>query len=204
MNLGHDHPDDLAFDVDENMDDEDPEALDSDDERALDEELSIDFDGESNSDSGPNTCLSYPHKVPMHVVPLYSLLPSEKQMRVFEPLPPGSCLVIIATNVAETSLTIPGIRYVVDCGRAKEVSMSYLLPWNSGSNGIQCRYDVKNGIQAFVVNWISKASAAQRAGHVRAQVIPIDFTLQHYLNTTLIHSLVPKYKGCPSKMSYSR
>jgi ATP-dependent RNA helicase DHX37/DHR1 len=42
-------------------------------------------------------------------------------MLVFEPPPPGSRLVVVATNVAETSLTIPGIRYVVDCGRAKEV-----------------------------------------------------------------------------------
>lgn len=57
----------------------------------------------------------------MHVLPLYSLLPSEKQMQVFEPPPEGTRLVVIATNVAETSLTIPGIRYVVDSGRAKEV-----------------------------------------------------------------------------------
>ena len=57
----------------------------------------------------------------MHIVPLYALLPSEKQMRVFQPPPEGSRLVVDATNVAETSLTIPGIRYVVDCGRAKEV-----------------------------------------------------------------------------------
>lgn len=59
---------------------------------------------------------------PMHIVPLYSLLPSNKQMRVFEPPPSGHRLVVVSTNVAETSLTIPGIRYVVDCGRAKEVS----------------------------------------------------------------------------------
>lgn len=58
---------------------------------------------------------------PMHILPLYSLLPSDKQLKVFEPPPEGSRLVIIATNVAETSLTIPGIRYVVDTGRAKEV-----------------------------------------------------------------------------------
>jgi ATP-dependent RNA helicase DHX37/DHR1 len=57
----------------------------------------------------------------MHVVPLYSLLSTEKQMRVFDPPPDGARLVVVATNVAETSLTIPGIRYVVDCGRAKEV-----------------------------------------------------------------------------------
>jgi HrpA-like RNA helicase len=57
----------------------------------------------------------------MHIVPLYSLLPGEKQIKVFEPPPEGSRLVVVATNVAETSLTIPNIRYVVDCGRAKEV-----------------------------------------------------------------------------------
>ena len=57
----------------------------------------------------------------MHIVPLYSLLSSEKQLRVFKPPPEDSRLVVVATNVAETSLTIPGIRYVVDCGRAKEV-----------------------------------------------------------------------------------
>lgn len=42
-------------------------------------------------------------------------------MKVFQPPPEGTRLVVVATNVAETSLTIPGIRYVVDCGRAKEV-----------------------------------------------------------------------------------
>ena len=57
----------------------------------------------------------------MHIIPLYSLLPTEKQMKVFKPPPVGTRLVVVATNVAETSLTIPGIRYVIDCGRAKEV-----------------------------------------------------------------------------------
>jgi ATP-dependent RNA helicase DHX37/DHR1 len=42
-------------------------------------------------------------------------------MRVFEPPPPGTRLVVVATNVAETSLTIPGIKYVVDTGKVKEV-----------------------------------------------------------------------------------
>ncbi|KAF9220938.1 P-loop containing nucleoside triphosphate hydrolase protein [Gyrodon lividus] len=117
---------DLALDVDDSFADEDPEALDSDEDAGNDIE---------ESDS------------PMHIVPLYSLLPSDKQMRVFEPPPPGCRLVVVSTNVAETSLTIPGIRYVVDCGRAKER-----------------RYDATSGIQSFQVNWISKASAAQRAG----------------------------------------
>ncbi|KAJ3854045.1 P-loop containing nucleoside triphosphate hydrolase protein [Lentinula lateritia] len=128
---GETQTNDVAFDVDDNVE-EDPDALDSDEEEVLNEELGIDVD----------EC-----ETPMHVVPLYSLLPSDKQMRVFRPPPTGHRLVVVATNVAETSLTIPNIRYVVDCGRAKER-----------------RYDVTNGIQTFQVAWISKASAAQRAG----------------------------------------
>ena len=63
-----------------------------------------------------------PLSVPMHILPLYSLLPTDKQMRVFRAPPEGHRLVVIATNVAETSLTIPNVKYVVDCGLAKEVS----------------------------------------------------------------------------------
>lgn len=59
--------------------------------------------------------------MPLHVLPLYSMLSTEAQMKVFEPPPQGSRLCVIATNVAETSLTIPGIKYVVDCGKVKEV-----------------------------------------------------------------------------------
>jgi hypothetical protein len=59
--------------------------------------------------------------VPMHIVPLYSLLSSQDQMKAFKPPPEGNRLVVVATNVAETSLTIPGVRYVIDCGRAKQV-----------------------------------------------------------------------------------
>lgn len=83
----------------------------------------------------------------MHVLPLYSLLPTDKQMRVFQSPPEGHRLVVVATNVAETSLTIPNIRYVVDCGMAKERT-----------------YDQSSNIQSFDVSWISKAAASQRAG----------------------------------------
>ncbi|KAJ4287581.1 putative ATP-dependent RNA helicase DHR1 [Kalmusia sp. IMI 367209] len=83
----------------------------------------------------------------VHVLPLYSQLPTNQQLRVFEPPPEGSRLIVLATNVAETSLTIPGIRYVFDCGRAKEK-----------------KYDLNTGVQSFEVGWISKASANQRAG----------------------------------------
>lgn len=83
----------------------------------------------------------------MHVLPLYSLLSGREQNRVFDPPPDGSRLVILATNVAETSITIPGIRYVFDAGRSKER-----------------KYDQVTGVQNFEVGWISKASANQRAG----------------------------------------
>lgn len=100
----------------------------------------------------------------MHILPLYSLLASEKQMLVFQPPPTGCRLVVVSTNIAETSLTIPGIRYVIDCGRAKEVRIpsSLLLPFLIYLG--QRRYDVSNGIQAFQVSWIAKASALQRTG----------------------------------------
>ena len=83
----------------------------------------------------------------IHVLPLYSQLPTNQQLRVFEPPPEGSRLIVLATNVAETSLTIPGVRYVFDCGRAKEK-----------------KYDLITGVQSFEIGWISKASANQRAG----------------------------------------
>ena len=57
---------------------------------------------------------------PLHVLPLYSLLPEDKQKEVWKEPPPGQRLCVVATNVAETSITIPNIRYVVDCGRAKD------------------------------------------------------------------------------------
>lgn len=59
---------------------------------------------------------------PLYILPLYSLLPTEKQLKVFQDPPPNCRLVVVATNVAETSITIPNVKYVVDCGRAKEVS----------------------------------------------------------------------------------
>lgn len=49
-------------------------------------------------------------QAPVHVLPLYAMLPPQQQAKVFEDAPKGHRLIIIATNVAETSLTIPGIR----------------------------------------------------------------------------------------------
>ena len=54
------------------------------------------------------------------ILPVYSNLPSEMQTRIFDPAPPGTRKPVIATNIAEASLTIDGIYYVVDPGFAKQ------------------------------------------------------------------------------------
>ncbi|XP_078231635.1 ATP-dependent RNA helicase DHX8 isoform X4 [Callithrix jacchus] len=74
------------------------------------------------------------------ILPVYSALPSEMQTRIFDPAPPGSRKVVIATNIAETSLTIDGIYYVVDPGFVK-----------------QKVYNSKTGIDQLVVTPISQA-----------------------------------------------
>ncbi|XP_044261323.1 probable ATP-dependent RNA helicase kurz [Tribolium madens] len=87
------------------------------------------------------------HAPPLWVLPLYSMLPTHKQNEVFQAPPPGCRLCVISTNVAETSLTIPNVKYVVDSGRTK-VKL----------------YDKVTGVSSYVVTWTSKASANQRAG----------------------------------------
>lgn len=131
---------DIDFGVEDDRDVHDyDDGLASGDEEEEDDEAEFEIpEEEGETGTGPKR---------MHVLPLYSLLPTEEQMRVFEPPPDGSRLVILATNVAETSLTIPGIRYVFDCGRSKER-----------------KYDHLTGVQSFEVGWISKASASQRSG----------------------------------------
>lgn len=80
------------------------------------------------------------------VLPLYARLPTAEQQRVFQPSHSGR-RVVLATNVAETSLTVPGIRYVVDPGTAR-IS----------------RYSRRTKVQRLPIEPISQASAAQRAG----------------------------------------
>ncbi|KAF3434028.1 hypothetical protein FNV43_RR25131 [Rhamnella rubrinervis] len=94
----------------------------------------------SEAESGPDA-------VALRVLPLYAMLPAAAQLHVFDEVKEGERLVVVATNVAETSLTIPGIKYVVDTGREKVKN-----------------YNSSNGMETYVIQWISKASAAQRAG----------------------------------------
>jgi len=81
------------------------------------------------------------------VLPVYSALPSEMQSRIFEPAPSGARKCVVATNIAEASLTIDGIYYVVDPGFSKQKA-----------------FNAKLGMDSLVVTPISQASARQRAG----------------------------------------
>lgn len=63
-----------------------------------------------------------PNVPELMILPIYSALPGETASRIFEPAPPGSRKVVIATNIAETSLTIDGIYYVIDPGFVKQSS----------------------------------------------------------------------------------
>ncbi|TVU09025.1 hypothetical protein EJB05_42464, partial [Eragrostis curvula] len=81
------------------------------------------------------------------ICPVYSALPTEMQSKIFEPAPPGKRKVVVATNIAEASITIDGIYYVVDPGFAK-LNV----------------YNPKLGLDSLVITPISQASAKQRAG----------------------------------------
>ena len=81
------------------------------------------------------------------IVPIYANLPSDMQSKVFEKTPPGARKVVLATNIAETSLTIDNIIYVIDPGFNKQNS-----------------YNARTGMESLIVTPVSKASANQRAG----------------------------------------
>ncbi|KAM7350528.1 putative ATP-dependent RNA helicase kurz [Cochliomyia hominivorax] len=133
--------DDTEADLLENQDSDNENALNEDDHDLDDEE------DDENPNAMDEDVAAATTKQPLWVLPLYSLLSTEKQNRIFQPAPEGCRLCVVSTNVAETSLTIPNIKYVVDCGKQKTRL-----------------YDKITGVSAFVVTYTSKASADQRAG----------------------------------------
>lgn len=83
----------------------------------------------------------------VQVLPLFAALPQAAQQRVFAPAPPRTRKIILATNIAETSVTVSGVRYVVDCGKAKIKQFRSRL-----------------GLDSLLVKPISKSAAIQRKG----------------------------------------
>lgn len=81
------------------------------------------------------------------ILPVYSNLPSDMQAKIFQPTPPNARKVVLATNIAETSLTIDNIIYVIDPGFCK-----------------QNNFNSRTGMESLIVVPVSKASANQRAG----------------------------------------
>lgn len=121
----------------------------SDVESENDEESLTDFsstDSDAEKPDNPEFIAGATTNQPLYVLPLFSLMSAEEQMRIFQEPPPGSRLCVVATNVAETSITIKNIRYVVDSGKVKQ------RVWDS------------EGRQRYEVTWASKASVAQRTG----------------------------------------
>jgi len=85
------------------------------------------------------------HPPATEILPLFARLSAEEQERVFKPS--GARRIVLATNVAETSLTVPGVRYVVDSGLARVK-----------------RYGYRNKVEQLQIERISQAAANQRAG----------------------------------------
>ncbi|CAG2237850.1 DHX35 [Mytilus edulis] len=83
----------------------------------------------------------------MKVLPMYGTLPSSEQMKVFERTSRNIRKIVIATNIAEASITINGIVYIIDCGFVKIKA-----------------YNPTTGIESLVIIPVSQASANQRAG----------------------------------------
>ena len=81
------------------------------------------------------------------ICPLFAALPNHQQQRVFRQAPPGSRKVVLSTNIAETSITIPGVKYVIDTGMVKARGYNPVI-----------------GLDLLLIQPVSKAQARQRAG----------------------------------------
>jgi HrpA-like RNA helicase len=111
------------------------------------------------------------------VCPMYAALPPAQQARIFSITPPNTRKCILATNIAETSITIPGIKYVIDTGKCKE--KRYLSKDTGGGNAGDCssRFttDLLVGFDTLLTRDITKSSAMQRAGRAGREVCPEHF-----------------------------
>ncbi|KAH7332235.1 hypothetical protein KP509_20G077000 [Ceratopteris richardii] len=107
------------------------------------------------------------------VLPLHGSMPTINQREIFQRPPIGMRKIVIATNIAETSITIDDVVYVLDCGKAKETS-----------------YDALNKLACLLPSWISKASALQRKGRAGRVQPGVCF----HLYPKLIFEAMPQYQ----------
>ncbi|XP_059004968.1 ATP-dependent RNA helicase DHX33 isoform X2 [Mustela lutreola] len=108
--------------------------------------------GQEEIEAMSKTCRDIAKHLPdgcpaMLVLPLYASLPYAQQLRVFQAAPKGCRKVIVSTNIAETSITITGIKHVVDTGMVKAKM-----------------YNPDSGLEVLTVQRVSKAQAWQRTG----------------------------------------
>ncbi|NXW30643.1 DEXH1 helicase, partial [Phaetusa simplex] len=116
------------------------------------------------------------------VYPLHSSLSSEEQQSVFLRPPAGVIKIIISTNIAETSVTIDDVVYVIDSGKMKEK-----------------RYDPSKGMESLEDTFVSKASALQRKGRAGRVASGVCFHLfsSHHYNHQLIKQQLPEIQRVP-------
>ncbi len=110
------------------------------------------------------------------IYPLHSLMPTASQKEIFLRPPPGTRKIVIATNIAETSITIDDIVYVVDCGKIK-----------------MSNFDVKANIATLKPEWVSLANSRQRRGRAGRVQPGICYHLySHARETTLEQFVAPE------------
>jgi len=85
--------------------------------------------------------------IPLQILVLHSLVPKEEQDRIMCPAQDGHCKLILSTNIAESSITIPDVRIILDCGLKRSVL-----------------YDNQRRMSALMRTWCPQSSATQRAG----------------------------------------
>ncbi|KAL5103864.1 putative ATP-dependent RNA helicase DHX35 [Taenia crassiceps] len=118
---------------------------------------------------------------PLRSLPLYGGLPAHEQLRVFERPTHAVRTVVVATNVAEASVTLPRIGYVIDCGYARLRA-----------------YNADNSLEALVTLPVSKASANQRAG--RAGRVRVGEVYRLYTEDAYNH-ILPRFTAPESQRS---
>ncbi|XP_056132133.1 putative ATP-dependent RNA helicase DHX57 [Lampris incognitus] len=116
------------------------------------------------------------------VYPLHSSLSNEEQQAVFSRPPDGVTKIIISTNIAETSVTIDDVVYVIDSGKMKEK-----------------RYDATKGMESLEETWVSRANALQRKGRAGRVASGVCFHLftSHCFQHQLAEQQLPEIQRFP-------